>query len=172
MTEPSSTTPVPPENTPTEPLQLADQQPIEAPTAAPARSNTHVILGVVAGAVAVGLIVASGIAGFAIGHFTADNGDHGRFGTHVAIQGGAEADGPGMMPGQGQGMQPGYGDDRGPGDGHGRGMLPGQGALPGQGIDPRGIDPDGDNWTGGPGQDQGTLPTIPQPQSSASPSGA
>ena len=145
-----------------EPLALADQQPVAAaprPAAdgRPSGSSTRTILEVVGGVVAVGLIVMAGIVGFAVGHFTSEGDRQGHFFNDRAMaQGGPNAG-------------PGTGSD--PRDGFGPG--PGPGMMPGQGFDPRGTDPDGDNWTGGqgrgmmPGQGApsgpGTLPTTPQP---------
>jgi hypothetical protein len=124
----------------TEPLQLADQRPLE-PTVPVVESKNHTrtILEVVGGVIAAVLIVSAAGLGFALGHVTATNDrghDRGAF-----SQGGATADGPrgGMMGGQDNG-QGGFGN--------------------GQGMDPRGIDPDGDNWTGG-GSMMGTPPTAP-----------
>ncbi len=165
MTDSPLPTPEPADSLPTEPLQLADQQPVDtAPAAAAAASTSskHTVLAVVGGALAVGLIAIVGVLGFAIGHFTSDNrGDDRLASDRTAVQNDTEAGGP--LGGQGQGM------------------------LPGQGVDPRGIDPDGDNWTGRqgegrghgqgmlPGQGttpgQGTAPMTPTPQSSTSPSG-
>ena len=74
-----------PDTTPTEALQLADQEPIAAAPAAPAPSpaahgsggsHTRTILEVIGGVVAVGLIVMAGAVGFAVGHVT--GGDDGR----------------------------------------------------------------------------------------------
>ena len=121
----------------TEPLQLADQRPVDAaatPSATqpvPAKaSHTRTILEVVGAVVAVFLILSAGTVGFVAGHATssANRGDH--FRSSASGQGG------GMMGGQGFGQ--------------GGGMMGGQ--------DPRGIDPDGDNWTGG----QGINPNAPQ----------
>ena len=140
-----------PDATPTEALQLADQQPIAAPVAPVAQksggSHTRTILEVVGGVVAAGLIVVAGVLGFAVGHVSGSDNDRGRT-LSFDMRGdrsGPEAGGP--MGGQ-----------------QGRGMMPGQ-----QGQDPRGIDPDGDNWTGGGMGQQGqgmmpgqVLPTTPQ----------
>ncbi len=140
-----------PDATPTEALQLADQQPIAAPVAPVAQksggSHTRTILEVVGGVVAAGLIVVAGVLGFAVGHVSGSDNDRGRT-LSFDMRGdrsGPEAGGP--MGGQ-----------------QGRGMMPGQ-----QGQDPRGIDPDGDNWTGGGMGQQGQgmmpgqmLPTTPQ----------
>ena len=68
-----------PDTTPTEALQLADQEPIAAAPAAPAPSpaahgsggsHTRTILEVIGGVVAAGLIVMAGAVGFAVGHVT------------------------------------------------------------------------------------------------------
>ena len=173
-----------------EPLELADQSPVQTtvPAAPAKKSSTRTILEVVGGVVAVGLIIVSGVVGFAVGHFTSSGDDRGRgISSHAdgqfgQGQGFGEGRGQNMMPGQGQDMMPGQGqqglDPRGidpDGDnwmGGGQNMMPGQGQdmMPGQGpqgMDPRGIDPDGDNWTGG---GQGIAPIAPQSDSSASPS--
>jgi hypothetical protein len=164
MSEPTG-----PDANPTEALELADQQPLSEETAAPAapatqaapaavsapakKSHTRTILEIVGGVAAAFLIVAAGVAGFAVGHASSGR-DGGRFEAgHSQGFDGPDASGqfgqgqqlPGQqMPGQqGQGMQ-------------GFGQMPGQ--MPGQGVDP-----DGDNWTGG---GQQTLPqqTQPSPQ--------
>ena len=131
-----------------EPLELADQSPVEAtvPAAPAKKSSTRTILEVVGGVVAVGLIIVSGVVGFAVGHFTSTGDDRGR---------GISSHADGQF---GQGL----GQDQG--QGQGQNMMPGQGQ---QGVDPRGIDPDGDNWTGG---GQNIAPTATQSDSSASPS--
>ena len=134
------------------PLELADQSPLVATApAAPAKNNsTRTILEIVGGVVAVGLIIVSGVVGFAVGHFTSNDNDRGRgISSHADGQFGDDQH---MMRDQRQGQ------------GQGQDMMPGWGQ---QGVDPRGIDPDGDNWTGG---GQGTTPTVPQSGSSASPS--
>jgi hypothetical protein len=156
--------PVPDPTSATEPLQLADQQPVaSAPVAVqPRTSHTRTILEVVGAAVAAVLILAAGGLGFALGHVTG-GGDRGRDGSHAFSQAapGGTGRGGGMMGGQGQ-------------QGFGQQGQQGFGQQ-GQGMDPRGIDPDGDNWTGGgmmggpgqqgfgqPGQQgQGTGPTTP-----------
>ena len=63
-----------------EPLELADQSPVVATApAAPAKnSSTRTILEIVGGVVAVGLIIVSGVVGFAVGHFTSNDNDRGR----------------------------------------------------------------------------------------------
>ncbi|MEI6362027.1 MAG: hypothetical protein WCP95_07825 [Actinomycetes bacterium] len=146
----------------TEPLQLADQRPVDAaatPSATqpvPAKaSHTRTILEVVGAVVAVFLILSAGTVGFVAGHATssANRGDH--FRSSASGQGG------GMMGGQDpRGIDP-DGDDW-TGGGQGGGMMGGQGFGQGGGMmggqDPRGIDPDGDNWTGG----QGINPNAPQ----------
>jgi hypothetical protein len=181
----------------TEPLPLADQslhQP--APEAVVQKKNhTRTILEVVGGVVAVGLIVVSAAAGFGLGRLT--SGDHQGFERGLKVAGGQ---GPGLQgpgqPGQGQqgfGMpgqgQQGFGMPGQQGSGERCFTLPGQGQVclmipgqQGQGMDPRGIDPDGDNWTGGgmmggpqgqqftvPGP-QGTVPATPTPPTAPSPS--
>jgi hypothetical protein len=149
-----------PDATPTEALQLADQQPIAAPVAPVAQksggSHTRTILEVVGGVVAAGLIVVAGVLGFAVGHVSGSDNDRGRT-LSFDMRGdrsGPEAGGP-MGGQQGRDMMPGQ---------QGQDMMPGQ-----QGQDPRGIDPDGDNWTGGGMGQQGqgmmpgqVLPTTPQ----------
>jgi len=142
-----TTGPVEDPTSPTEPLQLADQSPVYA-APAPAvekRSHTRTILEVVAAGLAVVLILSAGAVGFAVGHATSPaRGDH--FRASAGMQGGPQAGGQGQFgqDQQGRGL---------PGFGQGGGMMGGQG--------PRGIDPDGDNWTGGmmggqgqPGQGQ------------------
>jgi hypothetical protein len=133
--------PVPDPTSATEPLQLADQQPVEAAPVAvqPRTSHTRTILEVVGAAVAAILILTAGGLGFALGHVTAGH-DRGRDGSHAFSQGapGGSGQGGGMMGGQGQ---QGFGRQ-----GFGQ---PGQQGQQGQGMDPRGIDPDGDNWSGG-----------------------
>ena len=97
-----------PDTTPTEALQLADQQPIApgpAPAtspaaAAPGRSHTRTILEVVGGVVAAGLIVAAGAVGFAVGHVTGD--DDGRWSMTSDARGHDGPDAGARMPGQGQ----------------------------------------------------------------------
>jgi hypothetical protein len=149
-----------PDATSTESLQLADQRPVAAaapPVSAPnsGRSHTRTILEVVGGVVAVGLILLAGVVGFAVGHAT-----------------GSDRDGHWSMDGSGSRGGHDRPDAGGPMGRQGQG-FPGPGMMPGQ--DPRGIDPDGDNWTGGlpgqgPGQDQGQgfpgpgmMPGQPQP---------
>jgi len=123
-------TPIP-DATPTEVLQLADQQPVTpesvaAPAAHRSGGHTRTILEIVGGVVAAGLILVAAGVGFAIGHATSDGG-----GDRVRFASDAQADQ------RGQGLQ-------------------GQQGQQGQGFqDPRGIDPDGDNWTGG---GQGMMP--------------
>lgn len=117
----------------TEPLQLADQRPVE-PTQvadAPRKNHTRTILEVVGAGVAAVLILAAGGLGFALGHVTG-SGERGHDDAHAFSQGAPTPGGPGG------GMMDGQRDHRGP-----------QGQWGPQGIDPRGIDPDGDNWTGG-----------------------
>jgi len=124
----------------TEPLQLADQRPVyaAAPEAAPAKpSHTRTILEVVGAVVAVFLIVGAGAVGFIAGHATSNGrGGHFSVNSQNGPQAGGQRDGQRFGQNQGQGL--------------GGGMMGGQ--------DPRGIDPDGDNWTGGGmmgGQNQG-----------------
>ena len=90
MTQPTDNagTPEPnPDATPTESLQLPDQQPVTAdgppPAAAPAVASrgrhTRTILEVIGGVVAAVLIVVAGAAGFAVGHATGSDGDRVEF---------------------------------------------------------------------------------------------
>ena len=91
------------------------------------RNHTRTILEVVGGVVAAGLIIVAGAVGFFVGHATGSDHDGDRFASsREGGQFGPQADGQGYGR-QGQGQQ-------------GMPMMPGQ--------DPRGIDPDGDNWTG------------------------
>ncbi len=111
-----------PDTTPTEALQLADQEPIVAAPAAPAPSpaapassgsHTRTILEVIGGVVAVGLIVMAGAVGFAVGHVT--GGDDGRLNLSNA---GRELRVP-MPGGEGQGRgdrQPGMPGELAPGE--------------------------------------------------------
>jgi hypothetical protein len=149
----SDTTGSTPDSTPTEALPLADQQPLAAsppvaPAAAPQASggsHTRTILEVIGGVVAAGLIVVAGAVGFAVGHAT--GGDDGRWSMTSDSRGWQDGPDAGAPMGPGQGGMPGQGFGR---DG-GRGMTPGQGQ------DPRGIDPDGDNWTGQNGMGPGMM---------------
>lgn len=131
-----------PDTTPTEALQLADQEPIAAAPAAPAPSpaahasggsHTRTILEVIGGVVAVGLIVMAGAVGFAVGHVT--GGDDGRLNLsnagrelRVPMPGG---EGQGRGEGQGQGRQGMPGEEGFGGRGHqdGDGMMPQDGTL-------------------------------------------
>lgn len=133
-----------PDSTPTEAIQVPDHPP--AAPAAPAVSraahsggdHTRTILEVVGGVVAVGLILAAGVAGFLIGHATGSD-DRGPWGfmdssAHARMHDGQR--GPGELPGGGQGpgrWTPGDGWGQGPmmdGDqGDGRGQGPGQGPM-------------------------------------------
>jgi hypothetical protein len=133
-----------PDTTPTEALQLADQEPVAAAPAAPAPSpaahasggsHTRTILEVIGGVVAVGLIVMAGAIGFAVGHVT--GGDDGRLNLSNA---GRELRVP-MPGGEGQGRgdgQPGMPGEEGFG---GRGHQDGDGFM--------GHDDDGDGFMGG-----------------------
>lgn len=116
-----------PDATPTEALQLADQEPVAVTPVAPAaaahasgRSDTRTILEVIGGVVAAGLIVAAGAVGFAVGHATGDD-DGGRW--SMASDSRGPGDGPdagARMPGHGrdgQGQQPGGGFGHHDGDG-------------------------------------------------------
>jgi hypothetical protein len=139
-----------PDATPTESLQLADQRPVAAAappvsTTSSGRGHTRTILEVVGGVVAVGLILLAGVVGFAVGHVTGTDRDgHGGMNSFSAGGGQDRPDAGGPMGPQGQGFQGPQGQGfQGP---QGQG-FPGPGMMPGQ--DPRGIDPDGDNWTGG-----------------------
>lgn len=113
------------QTTPIEPLQLQDQQPPEPAAVAPQAEPKHGMKIALTAVAAAGLVLVSGVTGFAIGHQTADT----RHGTAVAVAAGPNA-------GQGRG----WGAD---GQQDGPGMMDGQ-----QGFG-RGVDPDGDNWTGG-----------------------
>jgi hypothetical protein len=151
-----------PDATPTEALELADQQPVTpepaaaapaatAPAAAaPATNHTRTILEVIGGVVAAGLIVVAGVLGFAVGHATGD--DDGRLNLSNSgreLRDGPAAGGQGQgrdqqMPGQGQ---PGQGQ-QGPGQ-----QMPGQPGMPGeQGFGGHG-DRDGDGFGGRGGHD-------------------
>ena len=156
MTTPPDPTPAPV----TEPLQLPDQAPVAPAQPQPAAktSHTRTILEVVGVVVAFFLILGAGTVGFVVGHATSNGGvKHGR----VAVF--QQGDG-GMMGGLGSGQGKGRGNDQ-----------QGQQGFGGPGMmgDPRGVDPDGDNWTGGGQQGQGTDPNAPQspvtPQTPASP---
>lgn len=112
-----------------EPIQVPPQDPQVAQDAAPAPAkadHTRTILEVVGGVLAVVLIGVGTIFGFVVGRVSAD--DHGRDMARVSFEQGRGQHG---MSGKGQGQGPGMMDGR-----------PGQG--PGMGVDP-----DGDNWTGG-----------------------
>jgi hypothetical protein len=112
-----------PDATPTETLQLADQEPIAAAPAAPAApapapavhasggSHTRTILEVIGGVVAAGLIVAAGAVGFAVGHATGDD-DGGRWSM--------TSDSRGSLDGPDAGAQMGPDRGRDGGLGHGR----------------------------------------------------
>jgi hypothetical protein len=152
-----------PDTTPTEALQLADQEPIAAaPTtaaatapAAPASggSHTRTILEVIGGVVAAGLVVAAGAVGFVVGHATGDD-DGGRWSMTSdsrGMQDGPDAGAP--MPGQ----QPGQGRELG------QGQMPGQGQQPGGGFGHH--DGDGDRFMGHDGDGDGFMggdSTTPQ----------
>jgi len=113
MSDTSGSTPAEgtPDSTPTEALNLDDQQPIGDASAAPApfstspasgASHTRTILEVIGGVVAAGLIVAAGAVGFAVGHATGDD-DGGRWSMTSDSRGsqdGPDAGAP--MPGQGR----------------------------------------------------------------------
>ncbi|MCX6431811.1 MAG: hypothetical protein NTX29_03190 [Actinobacteria bacterium] len=78
--------------------------------------HTRTILEVVGGVVAVGLILVSGVLGFAVGHVTGSDGDRGRT-MSIDLRGGHSGpDAFGPLDGH-------------RGDGQDRGMMPGQ-ALP------------------------------------------
>lgn len=146
-----------PDTTPTEALQLADQEPIAAAPAVPAPSpasqgsggsHTRTILEVIGGVVAVGLIVMAGAVGFAVGHVT--GGDDGRLNLSNA---GRELRVP-MPGGEGQGR------------GEGQPGMPGQDGFGGRGHQDgdsdgfMGHDDDGDGFMGGDGMmpQDGTAP--------------
>ena len=164
-----------PDATPTEALELADQQPIAsepaapapaAAAAAPATNHTRTILEVIGGVVAAGLIVVAGVLGFAVGHATGD--DDGRL--NLSNSGREMRDGPSAEGQQGQGQQGMPGEQGFGGRGHHDGDGPqggmGMGEGMGEGMDPRGIDPDGDNWTGQNPDDLGSASpesTTPAP---------
>lgn len=160
-----------PDTTPTEALQLADQEPIAAAPAAPAPSpaaqgsggsHTRTILEVIGGVVAVGLIVMAGAVGFAVGHVT--GGDDGRLNLsnagrelRVPMPGG-EGQGRGEGQGQGQG-QPGMPGELAPGEQRYFEAEPGQPGMPGQdGFGGRGHqDGDGDGFMGHDDDDDGFM---------------
>ncbi len=159
-----------PDTTPTEALQLADQEPIAAAAApAPAAhasggSHTRTILEVIGGVVAVGLIVMAGAVGFAVGHVT--GGDDGRLNLSNA---GRELRVP--MPGgegQGQGRQ-GMPGELAPGEQRyfeaepgqpGEDGFGGRGHQDGDSDGFMGHDDDGDGFMGGEGMmpQDGTAP--------------
>lgn len=176
-----------PDATPTESLELADQQPLgtQPAAAAPAESaakgggHTRTILEVVGVAVAGVLIVGAGAVGFAAGHATGDHDDRWSMNRGGSGQQGPDAGGPFGQQGQGGPMRPGQQgqDPRGidpdgdnwTGGGHRDGGMGDDQMMPGfgeQGEDPRGVDPDGDNWTGGgqmmPQQQSPLAPAAPQ----------
>lgn len=115
------------DTTPTEALQLADQDPVAtdsaatatlAPAAASSGSHTRTILEVIGGVVAAGLIVVAGAVGFAVGHATADDDDRWSMTSDSrGLQDGPDAGAP-MGPGQGQGREDGQGQLPGQGRGH------------------------------------------------------
>ncbi|MCF8558138.1 MAG: hypothetical protein K9G28_11425, partial [Candidatus Nanopelagicales bacterium] len=110
-----------PDVTPTESIELADQEPLGAPvlasTAAPAapRNHTRTIIEVIGGVVAVGLIFAAAAGGFVAGMAVGD-GEHEDW-SHMAQYDddygrGYDDDeyGRGMGEGMGEGMGRGYDD--------------------------------------------------------------
>ena len=139
-----------PDATPTQALQLGDQQPVAPPPAAaatPARGgHTRTILEVVGGVVAIGLIFVAGAVGFLVGHATGsqDDGPWRMMGSNGDVRqyGGPDAEGPfGGPPGlgteRGDGRRgPGQGFGQGPGQGQGFGQGEGDWMMPGQGEGP------------------------------------
>jgi hypothetical protein len=132
------------DSTPTEALELADQQPIAdqpapppvatpaATTAAAAPNHTRTILEIVGGVVAAGLIVVAGAAGFAVGHATSDSDRGWRLdGSAQPWPEGPDAGGR-FGEGDGRGAGPGGGQGFGPGRGDRGGQQPGQ-QFPGNG---------------------------------------
>jgi hypothetical protein len=195
MSDPQGPGEIPADATPTEALELPDNQPVAAAApapqaAAPKANHTRTILEIVGGVVAAGLILVAGGVGFAIGHATDDGprfADGGRI-----LQNGPQADGPQGFGQRGEGPQgfgqrgegpQGFGQrgegprgfgqrGGGPGGfgphGHDDGGMMGQRGEDQDGdsmMGQRGEDQDGDNWSGGPGS-QFTTPSAP-----ASPSG-
>ncbi len=163
-----------PDSTPTEALQLADQQPVAAdeptvasppvgsaavPASASATSHpnhTRTILEVVGGVVAAGMIVVAGAVGFAVGHATGGDGDDWRMDRSAQQWGeGPEAGGP-VGPGQG-GRQ--GGGREGEQDGQ-QGFGGGQGARPGHQDGQQGLGGgrEGRHSEGGQGFGQGQGP--------------
>ena len=142
------------DETTVEPVELADQQPIEPAASATTQPKSHGRGNWIAlGAAAAGLVLLSGVTGYAIGHSTAD-----RDGRGVTAEAMHERwqDGQGYGPQDGQG-RPGRGvdpdGDNRAGGGRHHGMMDGRGYGPqdgqGYGMPGRGVDPDGDDWTGG-----------------------
>jgi hypothetical protein len=133
--------PVPDPTSATEPLPLADQQPVVvAPVAVqPRTSHTRTILEVVGAAVAAVLILTAGGLGFAVGHVTAGH-DRGRDGSHAFSQGapGGSGQGGGRMGGQGlQGFgRQGFGEPGQQGFGLPGFGQQGQGTAPGTPLAP------------------------------------
>ena len=147
----------------TEPLQLADQSPLEpvTKTVVEKKNHTRTILEVVGGVVAAGLIVVAAAAGFGLGRLTS-NDNHG-FERGMNVAGGQGFDHRGQgndQDQQGQGQQgfgmPGQQDFGMPGQ---QGLAKQCFTLPGQGEVCLMI----------PGQ-QGTVPSTPTTPTAPSPS--
>jgi hypothetical protein len=137
-----------PDATPTEALQLPDQQPSAAmPPAAPSagRDHTRTILEVIGGVVAVGLIMVAGAVGFLVGHATGSDPDEPWRLMH-SDSGGGWHEGPDAYDGPDSDGR----FDRSPGEGRERGRDDGRG--PGPMMDEDG-DRDGE-WGPGPMMDQ------------------
>ena len=112
------------QTTPIEPLELADQKPLEPVAVAAKAEPKHGMKIALTAVAAAGLVLVSGVTGFAIGHQSAET----RHWPAAAVAAGPDG-------GQGRGW--GVDGEQGPG------MMGGR-----QGFG-RGVDPDGDNWTGG-----------------------
>jgi hypothetical protein len=149
-------TPPPPPTTTWSTGAPADQP---APPYAVPASPTPVVGRNVAIGIAVAALVIGGFLGALIGHVVRDTDSGGRTGF-------ADGSNGQMGPSGGQGQMP--VDPRG--GGQGQGQMPmdprggGQGQMP---MDPRGVDPDGDDWTGG---GQGQLPDGVTPSTPSTPS--
>jgi len=103
----------------------------EPTPAAPTGRDTNKALVAIGGIAAAGLVILAGVGGYAIGQY---NGSH-RANDIEVTRADSAIQGPDGQKGQDQQ------DQQGPG-------MPG--GMNGQnGQDPRGTDPDGDNWTGG-----------------------
>ena len=123
----------------------APADPPAPPYAAPA-APTPVIGRNLAIGIAVAALVIGGFLGALIGHVVRDTDSGPRNGFAGGRNGQMDRDDDGQMP-----MEPGRGQ--------GRGQMP---------MGPRGVDPDGDDWTGG-GQDQGQLPDGVTPSTPSTP---